>query len=149
MQTNSRASLPSPDERIAGALAHIGALIPAIGLLIPVLIWITQKDRSHFAGFQALQAAAYQLLLLLASFLGWGCYVGSFLLSFVLLALTKNSLGWAANLPFFIPFSILLVMGVGWLVFIIYATLAAILTFRGRDFRYLVVGSLVDGFLQK
>lgn len=149
MNTDPGAPLPSQDERIAGALAHVGALIPAIGLLIPILIWITQKDRSRFSGFQGLQAAAYQLILILASFLGRGCYVGSFLISFVLLALTKNSPGWAANLPFFIPFSVLLVMGVGWLVFVLYAILAAVLTFRGRDFRYLIIGSLVDGFLHK
>lgn len=149
MQTDTVAPIPSQDERIAGALAHVGALIPAIGLLIPILIWITQKDRSRFSGFQALQAAAYQLILLLAAFLGWGCYVGSFLISFVLLALTKNSVGWAASLPFFIPFSILLGMGLGWLVFVLYAIRAAVQTFRGRDFRYLIIGWRIDGFLHK
>ncbi|MGD0612182.1 MAG: DUF4870 domain-containing protein [Anaerolineales bacterium] len=149
MQTDSGAPLPSQDERIAGALAHIGALIPAICLWIPILIWITQKDRSRFSGFQALQAAAFQLILILATCLAWSCFIGSIFVSFVPLTLNNNSPAWVVDLPLLISSSVLFLWGLAWLILDLYAILAAVLTFQGRDFCYLIVGPLVDGFLHR
>jgi hypothetical protein len=33
--------------------------------------------------------------------------------------------------------------------FIIYAIVAAVATFQGKDFRYMIIGSLVDRFMEK
>ena len=52
---------PSQDERIMAGLAHISAILPMMGMVAPIVIWVTQKDKSKFVSFQALQAVSYQL----------------------------------------------------------------------------------------
>ena len=51
----------SQDERIMAALSHATALLPFMGVIAPIVIWVTQKDKSQYVAFQALQAMAYQL----------------------------------------------------------------------------------------
>ncbi|MCX7977259.1 MAG: DUF4870 domain-containing protein, partial [Bellilinea sp.] len=53
----------SSDERWLAALAHAGILIPTLGFAVPLIVWITQREKSAFLRFQALQALTYQLLL--------------------------------------------------------------------------------------
>ncbi len=68
---------PTQDERIMAALAHIALIIPYAGLVVPAIVWITQKDKSRWIRFQALQALAYQVALMLLWFVGIACYVAS------------------------------------------------------------------------
>jgi uncharacterized Tic20 family protein len=64
------------------ALAHIAAIVPFMGVIAPIIIWATQKDKSEYVAFQSLQAVAYQLVMILAWFVGMGCYMlSSFLWS--------------------------------------------------------------------
>ena len=51
----------SQEERLLAAIAHSGALLPFLGFIIPLHIWITQRDWSRFVQFHALQALIYQL----------------------------------------------------------------------------------------
>src|SRR5512138_2337677 len=68
------------DERTNAALAHGGILLGLIsrgtlGILLALLIWITQRGKSKFAARQAAQALVYQLmgvLVAIALWLGWG-----------------------------------------------------------------------------
>ena len=118
------------------------------------------KNQNSF-GFQALQALAYQLVLLLGWFAGMACYMSSFLLifggvflSFPLAALEDNSkMGLVAGVismlgtmvPFII-FGIILLLG---LLLIGYGLVAAVLVFQGRDFRYLLIGRWVENYINK
>jgi uncharacterized Tic20 family protein len=142
-------TLPSKDERIMGALPHISVLIPYIGVIVPILIWVTQKDKSRFVYLQALQAAAYQLALFVATLLGWGCYILSFVLLIPTIALIQPSSEWPVLAVTFIPFCVLGLIGLGWLLFLIYGIVAAIQVFQGKDFRYLVIGDQVERFMRK
>jgi len=121
--------------------------MPTDSFLIPIIIWITQKDRSRFSGFQALQAAVFQMSLILASLLAWSCFIGSFLVSTAPFLLHANTPHWVVDLPLLISSSILFLWGLAWLVLDLDATLEAVLTFRGRDFRDPSLGPLVKGFL--
>jgi tetratricopeptide (TPR) repeat protein len=51
----------TPDERILAGLSHGGIILSVFGLLIPVFIWITQREKSRFVAFQSLQALDYQV----------------------------------------------------------------------------------------
>ena len=51
----------SQEERLLAAIAHSGAMLPFLGFIIPLHIWITQRDWSKFVQFHALQALIYQL----------------------------------------------------------------------------------------
>jgi uncharacterized Tic20 family protein len=142
-------TLPSQDERIMGALPHISVLIPYIGVIVPILIWVTQKDKSRFVYLQALQAAAYQLALFVATLLGWGCYILSFVLLIPTIALIQPSSEWPVLAVTFIPFCVLGLIGLGWLLFLIYGIVAAIQVFQGKDFHYIVIGNQVERFMRK
>lgn len=50
---------PTQDERIMAAVAHATVIWPTLGLLAPLVIWGTQREKSPFVGFQSIQAAAY------------------------------------------------------------------------------------------
>jgi uncharacterized Tic20 family protein len=145
----SESTLPTQDERIMGALPHISVLIPYIGVIVPIMIWVTQKDKSRFVYFQALQAAAYQLVLFVATLLGWGCYILSFILLIPTMTFIQSSSEWPALAATFFPFCVLGLIGLGWLFFLIYGIVAAIQVFQGKDFRYIVIGDQVERFMRK
>ncbi len=82
---------PSQNDRIMAALAHVSALLPFWGVIAPIVIWVTQKDKSRFVAFQALQALAYQISMILAGFVGMACYMCSFFVMFVPLMMASSS----------------------------------------------------------
>ncbi|MDX2177345.1 MAG: DUF4870 domain-containing protein [Candidatus Sumerlaeia bacterium] len=53
-----------PEERPAGALAHLFTAIPAWGLLANIGLWIYHKERSRDLVFHVQQAMVFQALLL-------------------------------------------------------------------------------------
>ena len=149
MSTETTNSTPTQDERVMGALAHIGTFIPTIGVIIPIVIWITQKDKSRYAAFQALQAAAYQLALLLLWFLGMACYMGSIFLMVPVIAMSQSSNFNPEMLFAFLPLGIIGFIGLFWLASLIYGIVAAVRTFQGKDFRYILIGKQIERFYSK
>ena len=150
--TTQPESIASSDERLLGALAHF------FGLVVALVIWATQKDKSRFVRFQALQALAFDLTVFVAVFVGIGCMV---LLIFGTIALgTAGSVVAAGDestagtlfalifgLTFLVPF-------LGWCVMFLLIgavfvarIVAAISVFQGRDFRYPWLGARVEKFL--
>lgn len=144
----------SQDERLMAALAHVTALLPFVGVLAPIVIWVTQKDKSQHVAFQALQATAYQLTMILAWFLGMACYMSSFFGMF-LGALILPSPGAAPQdelfmLPFmFLPFAVLAVIMIGGTAFVLYGLIGALMNVRGRPFQYVFIGARVTRYLQQ
>jgi len=51
---------PEREARWMAALTYAGVLINPYGWLIPLIVWLTQKERSALLRFQALQALLYQ-----------------------------------------------------------------------------------------
>lgn len=145
---------PSQNDNIMAALAHISALIPLMGVIAPIIIWATQKDKSEFVAFQALQAIAYQLLMILAWFIGMGCYMLSFFFTFFTIPFTGNGSENMPGSPFFmigifIPFIIFGLIFIGGAIFILYGVAGAIMTFQGKHFRYAIIGKQLENYLQK
>ncbi len=154
--TENLASSPSAqNDKIMAALAHVSAILPFMGVIAPIVIWVTQKDKSEFVAFQALQAIAYQLIMIFAWFVGMGCYM----LSFFSIFLTIPFAGGGGEVDptvapffltgFFIPFIIFGAIFIGGAIFIIYGIVAAISTFQGKDFRYIIIGSRLANYLYK
>ena len=52
---------PTSDERLMAALAHGSVVISFLGPIGPILIWISQRRKSAYASFHALQAMGYQM----------------------------------------------------------------------------------------
>ncbi len=142
MTENTASSMPAQNDKIMAALAHVSAILPFMGVIAPIVIWATQKDKSEFVAFQALQAIAYQLLMILAWFVGMGCYMLSFFSTFLAIPFAGSGGEVGPTVApffmagFFIPFIIFGAIFVGGAIFIIYGLIGAVSTFQGKDFRY-------------
>ena len=154
MTENAFAPSSDPNERIMAALAQVTVLLPLIGVIAPIVIWVTQREKSKYVAFQALQAVLYQLLIVLWWVLGMGCYMvsifGMFALTIPLASASSSSqAGLLAMIPVLFPFGVMGLMILGFLVFIIYGCVAAVLVFQGRNFRYLLIGNWLAKYLQQ
>src|SRR5512141_2065517 len=85
MNNATSTTMPTQNDRIMAALAHATAILPVTGVIAPIVIWVTQKDKSEYVAFQALQAIAYQLLIILGWFAGMALYMGSFVGMFLIM----------------------------------------------------------------
>lgn len=63
MENNSDQTIqePTSDERLLALLSHLSAFMG--GIILPLIIWATQKDKSKFVRFHSLQAIFFQLTL--------------------------------------------------------------------------------------
>jgi len=55
-------AIPTIEERIWAALAHLSALAMGVGLPLPILGWSQNRRKSNYASFQSLQSLGYQTL---------------------------------------------------------------------------------------
>jgi uncharacterized Tic20 family protein len=155
MTENSVASVPAQNDKIMAALAHVSALLPLMGVIAPIVIWATQKDKSDFVAFQALQAIVYQLLMILAWFVGMGCYMLSFFSMFLTIPFSGSSgdvnptVAPFVIVGFFVPFIILGAIFIGGAIFVLYGVFGAIMTFQGKNFHYIVIGKQLARYLEK
>jgi uncharacterized Tic20 family protein len=159
------ASTATQDDKVVAALAH------ALGPLIAIIVWATQKDKSPFVAFQSLQALVYQLTGFVGMLLGMACYmcsfVGMFGSMFAIIPLgaigaaasegTPDAIeGLAALIGFLIstvtmtvPFAIFGLLFLAAIAFFLYGLWAAISVFQGKDFRYIVIGRWLERYLAK
>ena len=148
---------PTQDDRIMAALSHITVILPFLGVVAPIIIWVTQKEKSQYVAFQALQALAYQLSLIIFYFVGMACYMCSFFGTFLgMVPLTAtspeepNPVAVAGfMLTFFIPFAVFGLMFLGMIGYIIYGLVAAVMVVQGKDFRYVFIGNRLERYLQQ
>ncbi|HEX8235867.1 MAG TPA: DUF4870 domain-containing protein [Abditibacteriaceae bacterium] len=118
---------PSQGECLMAAGAHLAVLLPHVGIVVPLILWLVNKDIAPFAAYQAKQAFWFQLLTI----------VGFWVLIAVALTLglVTFGLGLLAALP------LLLVWHVAADV---YGIIGAVYSAQARDFRYILVGSMVQ-----
>jgi uncharacterized Tic20 family protein len=138
------------NDRIMAAMAHITVLLPLMGVIAPIIIWATQRDKSEFVGFQALQAAIYQLSMIILYFLGMACYMCSFIALLIPVSFSQAGSGASAEwLGVFFPFLVLGLFLVVGIAYVIYGVVATILVLQGKDFRYILIGRWVEGYLSR
>ena len=134
----------SKEERIMAGLGHGSILLSYIGILVPVIIWITQKEKSRYVAFQSLQAIAFQGVTVLAQFVWGGCLFLFFIINAVN-RLSADTFVTDAQ-KFFLPFYAIFIMQ---FVFVIYGLIGAVSTLRGNAFRYVWIGNLVQRFIKQ
>lgn len=139
---------PSQDERLMAALSHAAIILSWIGLFIPVIIWVTQKDKSRYVAIQALQALVFQLLRMVALFIGLGCYMATLFSTVFMTATSTSSRYGGPPTAMLIPLATLCVLGVFGAFFFIYAVVGVVMTIQGKDFRYVLIGEWVEQFVK-
>jgi uncharacterized Tic20 family protein len=135
-------------------VCHATAILQLWGIVTPLIVWFSQKERSLKLRFQALQAAIYQVIALAVYMASMVAYmVAFFLMMFSTLALAGTStspdgeLSPAAGIIFLVLFAILmfvwLVMTASTPVYLLLAAVAGIRTTRGHDFKYPILGGII------
>lgn len=123
------------EERLWAGAAHLCYLAPGgIGLLVAFVIYLVQRERSHFVAAHARQAIGFQLAVTV--------------LTWVLSALGAGAAAFASIFP--VSFS-----GVGFfglvatIIFLalgVLAVIAAVHAFTGRWYRYPVIGEWIPDY---
>jgi len=141
---------PTQDECVAAALAHGSILLGLFtnglgGFIGAALVWLTQKEKSQYVAFQSLQAIVYQAVFLVIGALGLGCYLCAVFAPMLPLMIDPQS---AESMPLALficpsicPLPVLfLVSG----AFVLYGLYGAWRTLGGADFRYVVIGRMIE-----
>ncbi len=119
------------DERTWAVVAHLSIFLNLItgflGLLPPLILYYTYRDRSRYIAYQSLQALIFQLVF----WVGGGLVAGAF---WVLTGITSLALVGLCCIPVAVLLSLVPVGAY------VYAVLAAIDTSKGVDFKYWMVG---------
>jgi len=139
---------PSADERVMAAIAHgLVIVVYGLGAVGAVVMWLLQKEKSRYVAFQALQAAVYQLVGLLVQLIGWGCWGCLYGLSFIPMIANAQKYKDAPPPVFLISLG-LMVLPLGLMgLWILYGLWGARRAFQGRDFRYMVLGRMLERYL--
>jgi uncharacterized Tic20 family protein len=129
------------EQRLLGALAHAGIITQGLGLIVGVVVYATQRDKSEYVAFQGLQAAVFQALSLLVVILSWVVWTACFLLALIPLVAAGGDepglLFWLLNLSWVLPLGVMGIFGVMGLV-------GALRVWQGAEFRYPVVGPWLE-----
>ncbi len=134
---------------VAASVSHGSCIMALWGILMPLVVWITQKDHSPFLRFQALQATIYQAIGIIA-YVAW--MVVYMLMSFgmhglSLMAFPPSTSGASsgnevlAGFMFIIP--MLCLLGVFFIVrplYQLFGFIAALRVLKGSDYHYPVLG---------
>ena len=135
------------DEKLMGGVSHI------FGSLVAVIVWTTQKDKSRFVKFQALQALAFDLFIIIASGLLFFCLFGAMFLGvfWVIFAgvnsASPDSVMSLFALPFMFPFMTFTCITPVSIVILTIRLVAGISVLNGRNYKYPVIGKWLENFL--
>jgi uncharacterized Tic20 family protein len=146
VETQPEAPTISQEIRLLAAISHASVLFSNIGFFVPFGIYLTQKKKSSYLGFQALQALIWQIVMFVFSILASYCMVGSIFIPVLLTTATQNEnlVGVAGGGIIIVMIISVLVMTIGNLGFIIYGIIGAVTTYQGKDFRYIVIGNRIN-----
>jgi uncharacterized Tic20 family protein len=136
---------PTAEERLMAALCHGAVAMSGPGILVGVLIWLTQKEKSAYASRQGLQAAVYQLLGMIGivgMWIAWGIFYAISILPMVQDPARYEEapppIFWAGLISMAIPMGLMIVWG-------LYGLWGALQCWRGREFRYAIIGKRLPG----
>ena len=145
----NQAIAPTSDEGLMAAIAHF------FGLLVALIVWITEKDKSRYVRFQSVQAMAFDIIVSVLMLLVVGLIM---ILVFGVLALgvgniaiigsqgnpsaepIRTIVALMAATPFLIPCLVIPVVGVVFVVRLV----ATIQTFQGKNFHYPWLGNIIE-----
>lgn len=97
----------SSDDKNLAVVTHLGGTI--FSVFPALIVWLLKKDTSPFVGKQALEALNFQITVLMAYFV-------SYILIFILVGIA--------------------LVGLVWLLNIVFCIIAAIAASKGEDYRY-------------
>ncbi len=136
------------EERLLAALAHAGIVMNMMGPVVGLLIYITQKEKSAYAARQGLQAAVYQIIGTIAIIGLWLCWGVFYMLSFIPLMTNAEAYSDAPPPIFWVGLGSMICPMLIMMVWVLYGLYGAVRAWTGAEFRYALVGRLLDERLE-
>ena len=147
-----QSTMVTSDEGLMAAMAHF------FGILVALIVWATQKDKSRYVRFQSVQAMAFDLVVSVFTIIVVG-FVMAIVFGILALGIGNMAiLGSQANpavepfLPFVavmttIPFLIPCIIIPFILLILVARIVATVQTIQGKDFHYPWLGIQVERML--
>ncbi len=136
--------IPTTEDRFWAVLSHLSALALGLGILLPIIGWSEQRNKSKYASFQCLQALGYQSL-------GYTVWILFYLVMVILfMVVFIFAISAAGNDRTIITtwISILLFVIFGLFgIYLLFPVIAALACALGRDFRYPIMGNRLASYL--
>lgn len=141
---------PTTDEKMMAALVHASVLLSFLGGTVPAILWSSQRRKSNYVRFHALQAMGYQTLFFWFWFIAiFGIVFLSFCLMIPITILLADRSSDSEFIPFLVQPAIFLgVFSIFGLYFLL-GFIGAVFCFLGRDFRYPLLGTWLEKYLVK
>lgn len=135
----------SAETRLLAALAHGSVVAQGIGILVGIIVYINQREKSRYVAYQGLQAAVYQLINLIITvvlWLAWGVLYGLSMIPLIMQAETNPdaappAIFWISMILMVIPLVYMVLVG-------LYGLWGAVRTWQGKDFKYLLLGNWLE-----
>jgi uncharacterized protein len=131
----------SKEEKLMALLSHLSIFIPNIGVLAPIIIWVTNKEKSDFVRFNALQAIFFQLIFFVLMMLFMFVGIILMLVSIPWFDLSSNP---EPGAVFFLSMIFMFMFFPLWIIFGIYATVASVKSYKGKIFKYAIIGRIIQ-----
>ena len=135
----------STESRLLAALAHGSSIFMGLGILVGVVVYTSQREKSRYAAFQGLQAAVFQLMNLVIIIGMWIIWTVLYVLSLIPL------IAQAETNPDAEPSAFFWIMLISMLIPLIYMALASLYglwgalgTWQGKDFKYPIIGDWLE-----
>ena len=138
---------PNQNERTMAALAHASIIVFGMGIIASVVLWATEKDRSRYVAFQALQATVYHIIGFGIFMAGMLCWLILYFASFIPLMIAATQGSDDPPLVFILSMLLMVVPLIFMGLWIIGGLWGAVRAFQGRDFRYLIIGDWVERWM--
>jgi len=140
------------ENRLLAAVTHFSIVVQGIGILLGVYLYVSQREKSRYVAFQALQAAIFQLINLvitIALWLLWGVLYGLSMIPLIMQAeanpdAAPPAVFWISMILMVVPLFYMIITG-------LYGLWGGLRAWQGKDFQYLLVGSWLEkrGFWKK
>jgi uncharacterized Tic20 family protein len=142
------------EEVIIASIIYVSAIMPFLGLFIPLIIWLLYREKSTFLVFHSLQNLIYQFCGLAVFFLCMVLYIGSFFVVFIGLFTIvgvdgSGKPGPLFLIPFCIPFVVFFGILITFFLYAVYALIGCFVMLTQHDFKYIIIGRLLENYLLK
>jgi uncharacterized Tic20 family protein len=142
------------EEQWMAAMGHASAILMLWGLMMPLVVWLTQKDSSPRLRFQSIQAVVYQLLAVVGYFAFMALYMFLFVaLFFGGMVASQNPQG-STSMVFLLVFLgvilvLMLIFALALPTYHLFAMIAGIQVAKGKDYYYPLLGKFLARRMDK
>ena len=138
---------PDRDERTMAGLAHASIAIFGMGIIASVVLWATEKERSRYVAYQALQATVYHIVGFCIFIVSMACWLLLYFASFIPLLISATQGSDEVPLVFILAMLLMVVPLAFMGLWVVGGLWGAVRALQGREFRYLAIGDRVERWM--